>query len=342
MNKRIIVEEGAVSKLPEIISEFPKVLIVTTEELVDLFKDWIHSVLDLENVTLHYLSDYSVKEASIIANKLIIEYYDCVVSIGGGTVNDTCKLAARYSEKTFISFPTIVSNDGVCSNTAVLKFDGSRTDGLPAKSPDIIIVDTNLVKSAPIRFLRAGIGDIVSNYTALYDWDLAVKNNKEERNDVARIISSNALYNILNLSEPINPESSWHIKLVCESLILSGIAMEMKGNTRPCSGSEHLFNHSINMYYTDIKVLHGYLVALGALVSSLIQGQDYNLIVNYFKKNNIDVRPSALGISKDIFVEAWKKAPITRPKRYTILNEKVLNDEELEKIYDKIESEVFI
>ena len=321
MNKRIIVEEGALNKLPGIISEFPKVLVVTTKELIDLFKDWIYSVLDLKNVTLYYLEDYSVKEASSIANKLIIEYYDCVVSIGGGTVNDTCKLAAKYSEKTFISFPTIVSNDGVCSNTAVLKFDGSRTDGLPAKSPDIIIIDTDIVKSAPIRFLKAGIG---------------------ERNDIAKIISSNALFNILNLSEPINPESSWHIKLVCESLILSGIAMEMKGNTRPCSGSEHLFNHSINMYFTDIKVLHGLLVALGALVSSILQGQDYNLLVEYFRKNSIDVRPSNLGISKEVFIEAWKKAPSTRLKRYTILNEKELSTEELEKIYYKIEEEVFI
>ena len=342
MNKRIIVEENAIEKLPSIINEFSKVLIVTTKPLYTLFYSWIKEITNLENVfDVHYIEDYSVEEASNISNNLIVNYYDCLVSIGGGTVNDTCKLAAKYSEKTFISVPTIVSNDGVCSNVAVLKFAENHTDGLPAKSPDIIVIDTNIIKASPIKYLKAGIGDIVSNYTALYDWDLAIENNKEKKNDIARIIASNALYNILNLSEPIDSNSNWHIKLICESLILSGIAMEIKGNTRPCSGSEHLFNHAINMYHTDIKVLHGYLVALGALVACIFQGQDYNLLLNYFKKNRIDIRPSSLGISKEIFIDAWKNAPSTRPTRYTILNEDIINEKELEKIYYKIEKERF-
>lgn len=342
MNKRIIVEEGAIKQLRKIIKDFSKVLVVTTEDLHQIFKDWINKIISYDNVTLHYLEDYSVKEASAISNNLIINYYDCVVSIGGGTVNDTCKLAAKYSDKTFISIPTIVSNDGVCSNTAVLKFEGSHTDGLPAKSPDIILIDTNIIKSAPIKFLQAGICDIVSNYTALYDWDLAIDNNREKRNDIARIISSNALYNILNLSEPIDAKSSWHIKLICESLILSGIAMEIKGNTRPCSGSEHLFNHAINMYYTDIKILHGYLVGLGALVASIFQKQNYELLLSYFKKNKIDLRPSALGISKEVFVDAWLNAKSTRPTRYTVLDEKNVTKEELINIYNKLEKEIKI
>lgn len=341
MEKRIIVEENAVNKLPEIISKFSKIMIVTTEGLYQLFKDWFDDIIKLDNVTLYYLNDYSVSEASIIANKLIINYYDCIVSIGGGTVNDTCKLASKYSEKKFISFPTIVSNDGVCSNTAVLKFEGSHTDGLPAKSPDIIIIDTNIIKKAPIRFLNAGICDIVSNYTALFDWELSIKNNKENSNDIAKIISSNALYNILNINMPINLNSNWHIKLICESLILSGIAMEIKGNTRPCSGSEHLFNHAINMYHTDIKILHGYLVGLGALVSSILQNQDYNLLLNYFKMNHIDLRPSTLGINEKTFINAWLQASSTRPTRYTILNQINLTKDLLSEIYKKIEKEDF-
>lgn len=341
MNKTIIVEENAVNKLADIVKAFSKVLIVTTESLYDLFGDWMKEIIKLENVKVYYMQDYSVQEASTISNNLIINYFDCLVSIGGGTVNDTCKLAAQYAAKTFISVPTIVSNDGVCSNTAVLKFKEGRTDGLPAKAPDIIVIDINIIKGSPLKYLKAGICDIVSNYTALYDWKLAIKNNKEKPNDVARIVSSNALYNILNLNEPINPKSNWHIKLICESLILSGIAMEIKGNTRPCSGSEHLFNHSINMYHPEIKVLHGYLVGLGALVTSIWQKQNYELLMEYFKKNNIDIRPSSLGISEEIFIDAWKNARLTRPARYTILNEKEISEKELIEIYKKIEKENF-
>ena len=338
MDKRIIVEENAVKQLPEFISKFSKILLVTTIELKKIFT-WLDDIINLGNVTIYYLEDYSVQEASNISNNLIVNYYDCLLAIGGGIVNDTCKLAAKYSDKTFISFPTIVSNDGVCSNTAVLKFNGSQTDGLPAKSPDIIIIDTNIIKSAPEKFLKAGIGDIVSNYTALYDWNLAISRGKEKTNDIAKIISSNALYNILNLKEPIDKDNNYHIKLVCESLILSGIAMEFKGNTRPCSGSEHLFNHFINTYFPETHILHGNLVALGTLVAAILQKQNYNLLLDYFQLNNIDIRPSSLGITLPMFIEAWKKASSTRPNRYTILNEIKITDEELENIYNKIERE---
>ena len=341
MDKRIIVEENAIDVIPTVIKEFKKVLIVTTQDLHLLFNEWMDNLFKLPNVEKYYLNDYSVQEALKISSNLIINYFDCIVSIGGGTVNDTCKLAAKYGDKIFVSIPTIVSNDGVCSNTAVLKFDGTRTDGLPAKSPDIIIVDTKIVKSAPKKFLEAGICDIISNYTALYDWQLAIEHGCEKQNDIAKIIASNALYNILNLSEPINPNSNWHIKLVCESLILSGIAMEIKGNTRPCSGSEHLFNHAINAYHSDLKILHGYLVGLGALATSIFQEQDYDMLLNYLKKNKIDIRPSCLGITKEVFVDAWLKASSTRPNRYTVLNKKNITKQDIIKIYNKIEKEKF-
>ena len=335
MNKQIIIEHNAWDTLKELLKNFEKVLVVSSEDIYTLFKKEIEQKVVFENCDLYFVQDYRVEEALTLSKHLIVNYYECLVSIGGGTVNDTCKLAAKYSEKKLISIPTIISNDGVCSNTSVLKFDGERTDGLPSKSPDVVVIDIDLIKNSPKKYLKAGICDILSNYTALYDWDLAIKRGKEKTDDVAKMISSNSFWSLFNLPETIDEDLK--IKITCESIVLSGVAMELKGNTRPCSGSEHLFNHAIVAHYPQIQVLHGYLVGLGALVSSILQNQNFNKLVRFLKDNEIDVRPSALGISKEIFIDAWLKARFTRPNRYTILNEIELTREKIEAIYKQIE-----
>ena len=262
-----------------------------------------------------------------------------VVSFGGGTINDVCKLASKYANTELISIPTIISNDGVCSNVSVLKIDDTHTDGFASKAPDAVLVDIDIIKNSPARYLKAGICDILSNYSSIWDWDLAISKGKEEPNDLARIMSSNAFWSLFNL--PDNIEEDLKIKIVCESIILSGLAMEIKGNTRPCSGSEHLFNHAMVSRHPEVRVLHGYLVGLGSLVSAILQKQNFNKLVSFLKRNDIDVRPSTLGISKEVFVDAWLHAKETRPSRYTILNEIKLTENLLLEIYDKIEKEAY-
>lgn len=335
MNKQIIIEHNAWNAIEGLLKNYEKVLVVSSNDIYQLFKNEINQKVLFQHCDLYFIQDYRVEEALTLAKHLIVNYYECIVSIGGGTVNDTCKLAAKYSEKKLISIPTIISNDGVCSDTSVLKFNKERTDGLPSKSPDVVVIDIDMIKNSPKKYLKAGICDILSNYTALYDWDLAIRRGKEKTDDVARMISSNSFWSLFNL--PKNIDEDLKIKITCESIVLSGVAMELKGNTRPCSGSEHLFNHAIVAYYPQIQVLHGYLVGLGALVSSILQNQNFKKLVQFLKDYEIDVRPTALGISKEIFIDAWLKARSTRPNRYTILNEIEITKEKIEAIYNQIE-----
>jgi len=337
LHKNIIIEKDALKNSLDILKAYEKILFVTTYEIEVIFKDFINSIKN-EVHEIYYLDDFTVKNAYDISYKLTVNHYDCIIAFGGGTVNDTCKLASHYSKKHMILIPTIISNDGVSSNVSVLKFENNKTNTLSAKSPDTIIIDTEIIKNSPQIYLKAGLCDLLANYTALFDWNLAVKAGKEERNDVAYIISNNALLSLIYLPEDINQDD--FIKLACESLILSGIAIEIKGNSRPSSGSEHLFNHAINYYYSEKKILHGFLVGLGSIVSAILQKRDYKAIMHFLKQFNIDVRPSVLGISLDEFQNAWLNAKAMRD-RYTILNEVNLTNEMLEQIYNRIENELY-
>ena len=92
-----------------------------------------------------------------------------IVGIGGGKVIDAAKYAAYLRKLPFISVPTSASSDGFSSASASLLVNGRRTS-VPAKLAYGIIADTDVIKSAPEKFLYSGIGDLVSKITALYDW----------------------------------------------------------------------------------------------------------------------------------------------------------------------------
>jgi glycerol-1-phosphate dehydrogenase [NAD(P)+] len=111
---------------------------------------------------------------------------------------------------------------------------------------------------------------------------------------------------------------------MAEGLVLSGIAMGIAGTSRPCSGSEHLLSHAYNQLNPNpkIKSLHGEQVALFALFTSLLQKEPtQKRQVDFLKSNHLLSSPQEIEIDLKRFKDLIKLAPLTRPGRFTILNE---------------------
>lgn len=87
-----------------------------------------------------------------------------VVGVGGGKALDAAKAVALRLDRPVVTVPTIASNDSPTSS-AIAMYDDTHAlisvDHLPA-NPVLVLVDTALIASAPVDFLRAGIGDAVS------------------------------------------------------------------------------------------------------------------------------------------------------------------------------------
>lgn len=271
------IEDNLLSKIARAVNinfdgeNLSKIILISSAHMYELYKFELDTLSSqFHSVELQFVDDSTYSNAMLIAHKISVENFDLVIGFGGGKILDVAKYASYVSKKKFVAIPATLSNDGIASPIAVLKIDMGKSKSFGCKSPDGLFIDLSVIIKSPLDLLQAGIGDVLSNYTALYDWDLDSSYNHNKIDDFAFMLSSISL-NMLISNKEQNITSSEFIRLLAQSLILNGIAMEIAGNSRPCSGSEHLFSHSLDEHYA-LTIHHGLKVALGTLSSTLLQG----------------------------------------------------------------------
>lgn len=272
-----------------------------------------------------------------IAECCIATDVDCIVGLGGGRVLDVCKYAAFISKTPYLAIPTTAANDGLTSPIAVLKRQDNLPKSLGAAIPTMTLIDTEIIATGPIQNIKAGIGDTISNYMALKDWDFAVSRGKDEMNAYAYLMSRSSLDALMKTSyDHICPE---FIEVLVNSLVLSGIAMDFAGSSRPVSGSEHCFSHALD-YYSEKKNLHGIQVALGTITMLKLIKEPYEEVLDYLRRFQVEINPVTLGIDEKIFVECMQKGSSMRKGRYTYLDEADLSEENLKNLYKELVEEL--
>ena len=340
----LIVEEGIFERVDLVMSDCvpdikkQKVIIVTEENLKNLFSKILDELQnDFKNSEIYLVKGNYFDDAVSLAKYICMNDITVIIGFGGGTVLDLAKYAAFVSKAKFICLPTTLSNDSLASPVAVLGTEGNARKTFKCTIPDSIIVDVNVIMGAPERQLLAGIGDTISKYTALNDWKISHGKFGSHVDDFAYMISKMA-FNSICYNEEKNLKSKSFIKILTQALVMGGLAMEIAGDSRPSSGSEHLFCHALEEYYSDVvNVPHGIAVAMGSYGACIFQNRNNGKITRLLKEYKLPVKPSSWNITEDIFVGAWQNASKTRANRYTILNETDLSRERLLEIYHQME-----
>jgi glycerol-1-phosphate dehydrogenase [NAD(P)+] len=242
---------------------------------------------------------------------------DIVVAVGGGRTLDVAKLASSRLGLPMVSVATSLAHDGVASPVAVLSVDGGRAS-FGVATPVAVVVDLELVGRSPVRMLRAGIGDVVSNASALADWRLARDVRGEAIDGLAASFAGTAAQAVLEQRDPTR--SPRFLACLADALVLSGIAMAVAGSSRPCSGACHEISHALDELHPGLA-LHGEQVALGALFASVLRGDwaTASALAECMQRHGLPRTPAEIGLDDSSFVAAVRHAPSTRPERYTVL-----------------------
>ena len=320
--------------IPEIMGQ--KTIVVSEQFLIDLYKEKINDISsDFGNAEIVAINRASFDEAVAIAKKVCIEDVRVIIGIGGGRVLDTAKYAAHISKAVYICMPTSLSNDSLASPFSVLETEGNARKTIACKIPTAIIVDTDMIIKAPIGQTLSGIGDTIAKHTALFDWKLSAKKTSTNVEDFAYALARMSYDSVYHCDEK-DIKSRVFIRILSRALVMGGLAMEIAGSSRPCSGSEHLFAHAIEEYYPQLKISHGLAVAMGSIPACIFQGQSPDGLISFFHTYGLDFDPSSYGITEDMFADIWLKAREVRKGRITILSELEHDKAQLSEIYNRM------
>lgn len=248
-----------------------------------------------------------------------------VLGVGGGSVIDVAKLASFELSLPYVSVPTSAAHDGIASARASIK-ETQGNVSKASKPPEAIVADTHLIIQAPFRMLASGCGDMIANLTAVKDWELAASLKGEEYSSFAASLSRNSAELILEHAQDIKPgleESAW---VVIKSLIASGVAMSVAGDSRPASGSEHMFSHMLDRLAPG-KAMHGEQCGVGAIMMMRLHRDNWVRLRDALKAIGAPTTAAELNIDPDVMLQALEGAHKVRPDRYTILGDTGLTRE---------------
>jgi len=253
-----------------------------------------------------------------------------LLGVGGGSKIDLAKLGSANLKIPFISVPTSASHDGIASPRASIK-DGGNSLSLNASVPMGIIADTELIVKAPYRLLASGCADVISNTTAIMDWQLAQRLRSDDFSSSAANLAKYAAESIIEQAALIKPNLEESVWVCIRPIIISGISMAVAGSSRPTSGSEHMFSHYLSKIAPG-KALHGELCGVGSIMMMYLHGGDWKKLRNALALIGAPTTAEELGVSNEQLTEALVHAHEIRKDRYTILGDRGLAPDAAERL----------
>lgn len=301
-------------------AEFEQVVIYFGNGLIDMFGMRVMESLKEAGISVREyreLDSVNIEDIITLAFNLP-SHVQAIISIGGGKVIDAGKYAAFLRNLPFISVPTSSSSDGFSSASASLLVDGKRTS-VPARMAYGIVVDTEVIKTAPEKFIYSGIGDMVSKITAVYDWIYEGQQGVCVPNDVAIMIAKKAVNSFVRTPyESIKDDL--FLRELLDSLAMSGIANEIAGGSAPTSGSEHLISHALDKIL-EVPQLHGIQVGIATYIMSKVHNHRYVRVNTVLTETGFWEYTGTLKMRREDFCKAIDMAPSIKPYRHTYLHE---------------------
>ena len=332
--REVIVGKGTLNGFPKSSKRLDlkgKALVISDPICYKVAGKTVSDLLSESDLTVDYLfvKGMTTNDITEIENQIKQIKPQVLFGVGGGTIIDSAKTSSKSQNIPFISVPTTVSHDGIASPLASIK-GSDKPYSILSQAPMAIIADTNIIAQGPWRFVVSGCGDVIAKLTSVKDYKLAHKELNEYYGEYAASLALMSSTLVIKNAQLITQHKDEGLRVLLEALISCGVAMSIAGSSRPCSGSEHLFSHALDIVNPH-HALHGEQCGVGTILIALpVQ----NKLAKNKKHPQTTRRPTTaqeLGVKDTDIIKALELAQKIRPDRYTILNKLNLDTEAYEK-----------
>lgn len=305
MVKDIIIESEAIKKLSMIMEKegFKNITIICDENTYAAAGEEIKEIipkgkfinLKSENLHANEIAVQKVYECLAVEN-------DVLIALGSGTIHDITRYVAYNKDIPFISVPTAASVDGFVSTVAAMTWRGDKKT-FTAVSPIYVVADTDIFKEAPYRLTASGVSDLIGKYTALVDWKISSIVIGEYICNKVCNMEIDAVNKLCECVDDLVLGKLEAYEQLMYALILSGLAMQIIGNSRPASGAEHHMSHLWEMEVINkhLDAYHGEKVSVGLILVM----EEYKKIKKSIENGRCRVK-KYYGLEEDMLKEVFK------------------------------------
>jgi glycerol dehydrogenase len=290
---------------------FTRVVLLADPIVLGLIKDRIFQSLtksEREGIVCDFGGESSETAINKLKETALNNNANCIIGAGGGKAIDTARAAAYALGLPVVVVPTIAATDAPISSLAGVYSEGHhhlytiRT----GRNPNMVIVDTQVVVNAPVRFLIAGMGDALSTkFEAEAAFQSGVPNiHGGKPTATALAIAALAFKLIIEHGEAAkeaaaNQRVTLDVERVIEAnILLSGVGFESGG-----LAAAHGLHSGFTVLPEAGKTLHGEKVAFTTLVQLQMEekyanrsNNDFNQLASFYRKVGLPLTLKQLGI----------------------------------------------
>lgn len=228
------------------------------------------------------------------------ENCDLMIGVGTGSITDMLRYSSYKLKLPCFTVATGAPMDGFAAGIGIMNVNNLKKT-MQAHTTELIIGDTDILKTAPYRMTVAGFGDLIGKITCLNDWELArIINDEHYCGNIVTLVKD-CVADALALAPKIKVRDGDALGGVMKGLVLSGAAIGLYGNSRSASGAEHHMSHYweiVGEQQGKAYAMHGEQVAVGTVLTLML--------IEELLKRDIDfgkARKAAANIDK----AAWEK-----------------------------------
>lgn len=219
----------------------------------------------------------SREEIARVTNVARGEGADSIVGVGGGKTLDVARTVAYTEGLPMVIVPTVAATDSPTSSLAVVYTEDGELEEVRfyERNPDSVVVDTEIIARAPVRFLVAGMGDALATYfEAVTAARTGFKTIAGGTPTEAALAICRLCYDLIakhgiaaRTAVEQNVVTPAVEKVVEANTLLSGLGFESGGTS-----AAHAFHDGLTLLPGTHHLLHGEKVAFGVVCQLMLEG----------------------------------------------------------------------